>query len=63
MEQEITPQEKDNVIAYMQKLLREEKVRNMELVDAVDNMLIVIKQKEMENVELKKQIIDRGICS
>jgi hypothetical protein len=63
MGQEITPQEKDNVIQYIQQLLREEKQRNMGLVEAVDNLLVKLQQKDMEIVELKKQIIDKGICS
>jgi len=63
MGQEITPQEKDNVIQYIQQLLREEKQRNMGLVEAVDNLLVKLQQKDMEIVGLKKQIIDKGICS
>jgi hypothetical protein len=58
----ITPQEVDKVIEYLQALLGDEKKRCRELVDAVDNLLTLLNKKDLEIVELKKQIIDKGIC-
>jgi hypothetical protein len=58
----ITPQEVDKVIEYLQRLLGDEKRRCNELVNNMDNLLDLLNKKDFEIIELKKQIIDRGIC-
>lgn len=59
---EITPQEVEGVIQYLQEQLREQKLRSMNLVETIDALLIKLQQKDMEIVTLKRQIIDRGIA-